>query len=116
MLQAEPIFKEPSKFSELVDPLLKDDYPKKSFNQAVAVAAMCLQDDASIRPLMRDVVTALSYLSGPETGLASAVSSPSPSPCPSPQKNEITADERKRAVAEAIEWGSNSRNNVKNLA
>ncbi|CAA2958434.1 serine threonine- kinase At3g07070-like [Olea europaea subsp. europaea] len=113
---AEPIFKEPSKFSELVDPLLKDDYPKKSFNQAVAVAAMCLQDDASIRPLMRDVVTALSYLSGPETGLASAVSSPSPSPCPSPQKNEITADERKRAVAEAIEWGSNSRNNAKNLA
>ncbi|KAL2470653.1 Serine/threonine-protein kinase [Abeliophyllum distichum] len=122
---AEPIFKEPSRFSELVDPLLKEDFPKKSFNQAVAVAAMCLQDDASIRPLMSDVVTALSYLgTGPETGLDLAVASPSPSPCPSPgvagnsesHHDKITADERKRAVAEAIEWGSNSRNNTKTLA
>ncbi|KAL2488148.1 Serine/threonine-protein kinase [Forsythia ovata] len=122
---AEPIFKEPSRFSELVDPLLKEDFPKKSFNQAVAVAAMCLQDDASIRPLMSDVVTAFCYLgTGPETGLDLVVSSPSPSPCPSPRvegnseshHNKITADERKRAVAEAIEWGSNSRNNTKTLA
>ncbi|KAL2488073.1 Serine/threonine-protein kinase [Forsythia ovata] len=118
---AEPIFKEPSRFLELVDPLLKEDFPKKSFNQAVAVAAMCLQDDASIRPLMSDVVTAFCYLgTGPETGLDLVVSSPSPSPCPSPRvegnseshHNKITADERKRAVAEAIEWGSNSRNNT----
>ncbi|CAI9770636.1 unnamed protein product [Fraxinus pennsylvanica] len=91
-LQAEPIFKEQNRFSELVDPLLKEDFPKKSFNQAVAVAAMCLQDESSIRPLMSDVVTALSYLgTGPETGMASAILSPSPGH--SPRNNEITVDE-----------------------
>ncbi|KAJ8535665.1 hypothetical protein K7X08_023385 [Anisodus acutangulus] len=59
---AEPILKDTSKYIELADPILEDDLPKKSFNQAVAIAAMCLQDDPAVRPLISDVVTALSYL------------------------------------------------------
>ncbi|XP_051120902.1 probable serine/threonine-protein kinase PBL26 [Andrographis paniculata] len=61
---AGPIFKEPKRFVELADPRLQGDFPNKSFNQAVAVAAMCLTEDADVRPLMRDVVIALSPLGG----------------------------------------------------
>ncbi|KAE8712900.1 Serine/threonine-protein kinase CDG1 [Hibiscus syriacus] len=59
---AEPIFKVRSKFPQLADPLLKGDFPKKGLNQAVALAAMCLQEEATVRPLMSDVVTALSFV------------------------------------------------------
>ncbi|THU68298.1 hypothetical protein C4D60_Mb08t02430 [Musa balbisiana] len=38
------------------------DYPAKGLSQAVAVAAICLQEEASVRPLMADVVKALSFL------------------------------------------------------
>jgi len=34
----------------------------KSLNQAVAIAAMCLQGEQAARPLMSDVVTALNSL------------------------------------------------------
>ncbi|XP_057508527.1 LOW QUALITY PROTEIN: probable serine/threonine-protein kinase PBL26 [Actinidia eriantha] len=74
---AEPVFKEPSMYTELADPLLCGDFPVKCLNQEVAVAAMCLQDDASGRPLMRDVVTTLSYLAlGPHAGTVSPLSGP----------------------------------------
>lgn len=86
-------------------------------NQAVAVAAMCLHEEASVRPLMSDVVSALSFLgTGPETA-TSPISMPSPSPdqamssiTEEPQEEESVI-ERQRAVAEAIEWGSSSRHN-----
>lgn len=103
---------EPSRFSELGDPLLRSDFPKKNFNQAVAIAAMCLQEDATIRPLISDVVTALSCL--PLQGDAGYSRPLSP---PSPQlvdQSEIIAQERERAVAEAIAWGSKSRHNSEN--
>ncbi|KAI3449882.1 hypothetical protein Pfo_006547 [Paulownia fortunei] len=114
---AEPIFKDPSRYSELADPLLRGDFPKKSFNQAVAVAGMCIQEDASIRPLISDVVTALSCLPvEPEAGFAPPVSNPSPQWIGSPEshQSEITAKEREIAVAEAIAWGSKSRNSSEN--
>ncbi|KAG5567302.1 hypothetical protein RHGRI_002758 [Rhododendron griersonianum] len=115
---AEPIFKEPTRYTELADPLLEGNFPVKCFNQAVAVAAMCLHGDASIRPLMRDVVTALSYLGlGPHTGSVSPLSDPA-SPLDERVKgtnenncDEVSAMERERAVAEALEWGSTSRHN-----
>lgn len=47
----------------MADPKLKKRFPERGLNQAVAIAAMCLQDEAAARPLMSDVVTALSYLS-----------------------------------------------------
>lgn len=103
---------EPSRFSELGDPLLRSDFPKKSFNQAVAIAAMCLQEDATIRPLISDVVTALSCLPlQGDAGYSHPLSPPSPQPV---DQSEIIAQERARAVAEAIAWGSKSRHNSEN--
>ncbi|KAI4368248.1 hypothetical protein MLD38_016825 [Melastoma candidum] len=61
---ANPRFRDPKQFPEMVDPLLEGKFPEKDLNQAVAIAAMCLQYEASARPLMSDIVTALSFLSG----------------------------------------------------
>ncbi|KAF7805258.1 putative serine/threonine-protein kinase PBL25 [Senna tora] len=60
---AQPIFKDPKRFPDMADPLLKKRFPEKDLNQAVAIAAMCLQEEPGARPLMSDVVTALSFLS-----------------------------------------------------
>ena len=46
----------------MVDPLLEGKYHIKGLYQALAVAAMCLQEEAATRPLISDVVTALEYL------------------------------------------------------
>ncbi|WZY84135.1 hypothetical protein YC2023_030519 [Brassica napus] len=59
---ASPLFKDRRKFSLMADPLLGGKYPMKGLYQALAVAAMCLQDEAETRPNMSDVVTALEYL------------------------------------------------------
>lgn len=61
--QAEPFFKDPKRFPDMADPHLNKQFPERSLNQAVAVAAMCLQEEPSARPLMSDVVTTLSFLS-----------------------------------------------------
>lgn len=50
----------------MVDPLLEGNYPVKGLCQALAVAAMCLQEEAGTRPLIGDVVTALEYLTIPQ--------------------------------------------------
>jgi len=60
---AQPIFREPGRFPDMADRLLKKEFPEKELNQAVAIAAMCLQEEAGVRPLMSDVVTTLSFLS-----------------------------------------------------
>ncbi|KAF9689002.1 hypothetical protein SADUNF_Sadunf01G0046500 [Salix dunnii] len=44
------------------DPLLQGRYPMRGLYQALAVASMCIQEQAAARPLIGDVVTALSYL------------------------------------------------------
>ncbi|XP_059664763.1 probable serine/threonine-protein kinase PBL23 isoform X2 [Cornus florida] len=59
---AQPLFKDKKKFPLMADPLLEGNYPLKGLYQALAVAAMCLQEEATIRPLISDVVTALEYL------------------------------------------------------
>ncbi|XP_019056124.1 PREDICTED: serine/threonine-protein kinase At3g07070 [Nelumbo nucifera] len=84
---AQPFFKDPSKFPALADPLLQGDFPVTSLNQAVAIAAMCLQDEPVARPLMSDVVTTLSFLSGDDLGL------PLPPPPPSDEKSSSQEDD-----------------------
>ncbi|KAM7463047.1 hypothetical protein LguiA_031168 [Lonicera macranthoides] len=59
---ARPLFKDRRKFPKMADPLLQGRYPMRGLYQALAVAAMCLQEQAATRPLIGDVVTALSYL------------------------------------------------------
>ncbi|KAG2404874.1 serine/threonine-protein kinase [Vigna angularis] len=115
--QAEPIFKEPNRYSELADPVLEGKFPVRSLNQAVAIAAMCLNEEPSVRPLISDVVTALSFLGTIPKGEEDL---PGASPVDDPQQptnassnlldQDLAAMERQRAVAEAIEWGNNSRN------
>ncbi|KAL6567483.1 putative serine/threonine-protein kinase pbl23 [Orobanche gracilis] len=59
---AKPLFKDRRKFTLMADPLLEGNYPVKGLYQALAVAAMCLQEESSTRPLIGDVVTALEFL------------------------------------------------------
>ncbi|CAN6223320.1 unnamed protein product [Urochloa humidicola] len=62
VLWAGPRFKDKRRFAEMADLMLQGDYPTKGLHQALAIAAMCLQEDATMRPGMSDVVTALDYL------------------------------------------------------
>ncbi|CAJ1976309.1 unnamed protein product [Sphenostylis stenocarpa] len=62
---ATPLFRDPKRYPEMADPLLNMNFPAKDLNQVVAIASMCLQEEADARPLISDVVTALSFLSTP---------------------------------------------------
>jgi len=44
--QAAPLFKDRSQFTAIADPFLGGKYPKKSLYQALAIAAMCIQEEA----------------------------------------------------------------------
>lgn len=46
----------------MVDPLLEGQYPVRGLYQALAIAAMCVQEQPNMRPVTTDVVTALNYL------------------------------------------------------
>lgn len=59
---ARPLFNDRRRLSKLADPRLQGQYPMRGLYQALAVASMCIQDEAAARPLIADVVTALSYL------------------------------------------------------
>lgn len=59
---AQPIFRDPSRFPDMADPLLQKRFPVTSLNQAVGVAAMCLQEEPIARPLISDISGALSFL------------------------------------------------------
>lgn len=65
ILQARPLFKDRIQFTKMADPLLEGNCPQKCLYQALAIAAMCLQEEADTRPLMADVVTALEFLATP---------------------------------------------------
>ncbi|WCJ38099.1 Protein kinase superfamily protein [Euphorbia peplus] len=59
---AQPFFKDPNRYPDLADPQLGGEFPVRALNQAVGVAAMCVQEEAMVRPLMTDVANALSFL------------------------------------------------------
>ncbi|KAH0933942.1 hypothetical protein HID58_011059 [Brassica napus] len=106
-------------FHELADPSLEGVFPEKALNQAVAVAAMCLQEEGTVRPLISDVVTALGFLGTAPDG---SISVPRYDDIPSPPQpsgetsgdDSAAAEERERAVAEAMEWGVASRAHSRN--
>ncbi|XP_039024874.1 probable serine/threonine-protein kinase PBL25 [Hibiscus syriacus] len=60
---AQPIFKEPKNFPHMADPSLNNKFPERGLNQAVAMAAMCVQEEAAARPLISDLSSILSFLS-----------------------------------------------------
>ncbi|KAL1190578.1 putative serine/threonine-protein kinase PBL25 [Cardamine amara subsp. amara] len=92
---AQPIFRDPTRFSQLADPLLQGEYPKKSLNQAIAVAAMCLHEEPTVRPLISDVVTALSFL-GPSSNF------------PNTDHNDLQQNGSPNYV-DAVQWDSSPR-------
>lgn len=59
---ARPLFNDRRKLPKMADPRLEGRYPMRGLYQALAVASMCIQSEAVSRPLIADVVTALSYL------------------------------------------------------
>ncbi|XP_068645749.1 serine/threonine-protein kinase PBL27-like [Aristolochia californica] len=56
---ARPSFKDRRKLEKLADPMLQGQYPKRGLYRALAVAAMCLQEQPAVRPAIADVVTTL---------------------------------------------------------
>ncbi|KAF7113293.1 hypothetical protein RHSIM_RhsimUnG0139500 [Rhododendron simsii] len=59
---ARPLFKDRKKFPQMADPDLEGQYPMRGLYQALAIAAMCVQEHPNMRPLIADIVTALNYL------------------------------------------------------
>lgn len=46
----------------MVDPQLKGRYPVRSLHHAIAIAAMCIQEQPTFRPMIGDIVVALDYV------------------------------------------------------
>ena len=46
----------------MVDPLLHENFPVRCLHQAMAITAMCIQEQPKFRPLIGDIVVALEYL------------------------------------------------------
>lgn len=110
--QAKPMLTDRKRYSELVDPLLRGEYTERDLGQAVGVAAMCLQEEASVRPYMSDAVVALGFLAEVPAGYK-AKSGPilqmkqvEDITVTSSSKQDKSTYDRQKAVAEAIEWGS----------
>ncbi|XP_011041219.1 PREDICTED: serine/threonine-protein kinase CDL1-like isoform X2 [Populus euphratica] len=61
-LVAWPFLKDQKKYCQLADPRLEGCYPRRCFNYAIAITAMCLNEQASFRPLIGDILAALEYL------------------------------------------------------
>ncbi|EPS57281.1 protein kinase 1, partial [Genlisea aurea] len=59
---AKPMFKDRSKFREMVDGALEGRYPIRGLYQIIAIAAMCIQEQPRLRPPISDVVKALNFL------------------------------------------------------
>ncbi|KAL6578262.1 putative serine/threonine-protein kinase pbl21 [Orobanche minor] len=77
-----PFLKDRRNFVKMVDPLLKGRFSFKSLQHAVVITSMCLQEQASIRPLISDVATALEYLASQadDSRRTTSLSQTSPSP------------------------------------
>ncbi|KAF9611939.1 hypothetical protein IFM89_037159 [Coptis chinensis] len=81
-----PFLKEKKMYVQLVDPLLNGHFPVRSLHQAIAITAMCLQEQPNFRPIASDIVVALEYVaSQPYSERRSEKSSP-PLSSPTPQE------------------------------
>lgn len=101
---ARPMFKDRRKFAQMADPMLHGRYPMRGLYQALAVAAMCLQEDAATRPLIGDVVKALGYL-------ASQTYAPSVHPAQNIRVAPSTPSREKRNKERKDSDGSDRENN-----
>lgn len=111
---ARPLFKDRRKFGQMADPKLRGHFPVRGLFQALAVAAMCLHEQAASRPLIADVVTALNFLASQTcdatpvlNGARQVASNPAPEAAKlDPPENAADA-QRQQAVESHEESGSN---------
>ena len=96
------MFRDPKKYPDMADHLLNKQFPEKDLNQAVAIAAMCLQEEASVRPFMSDVVTTLSFLS---------TSPPPPGATPAPIPADTNQDGNSECVTDNDESSGEASDN-----
>ncbi|CAL0305895.1 unnamed protein product [Lupinus luteus] len=57
-----PYFSDKRKLVQIVDPLLRGNFPVRCLHQAIAITAMCLQEHPKVRPRISDIAVALEYL------------------------------------------------------
>ncbi|KAG0495225.1 hypothetical protein HPP92_006219 [Vanilla planifolia] len=121
---AQPMFRDQKRFPELVDQLLKGAFPTIGLNQAVGIAAMCLQEEAMVRPLMADIVMALSYLiEGPPLSEVASVpppiiNPPLPEERPryhSPELASVVAEGRNRSSSSSRKFPSSKTSSSKHV-
>uniref|UniRef100_A0ACD5Z4C3 Uncharacterized protein n=1 Tax=Avena sativa TaxID=4498 RepID=A0ACD5Z4C3_AVESA len=98
---ARPLFNDRRKLPKMADPRLEGRYPMRGLYQALAVASMCIQSEAASRPLIADVVTALSYLASQSYNPNEAHASRKPG---GDQRSKVS--ENGRAVSGSDEAGS----------
>lgn len=89
-MQASPLFRDRRKFCDIADPLLGGRYPRRGLYHALAVAAMCVHEDPSMRPRMADVVTALAYIASQPFNPSDACSSVIQASSPPRRDNRVT--------------------------
>ncbi|KAL6982603.1 putative serine/threonine-protein kinase pbl21 [Sarracenia purpurea var. burkii] len=83
----------------MVDPTLQGSFPIRSLHHAIAITAMCLQEQAKFRPVIGDIVVALEYLASQTNKESERVvpcSPPSPSPSPPPSQHDTDSFSRER--------------------
>ncbi|KAJ3696016.1 hypothetical protein LUZ60_001393 [Juncus effusus] len=86
---AAPLFRDKSRYSEMADPLLRGRYPIKGLYHALAISAMCLQEEAESRPVISDVVTALQFLANPKPDILDMPDEFYPPPGHMPSSSDI---------------------------
>ncbi|XP_059660664.1 probable serine/threonine-protein kinase PBL7 isoform X2 [Cornus florida] len=94
---ARPLFKDRKNFLQMADPALQSQYPVRGLYQAIAIAALCVQEQPTMRPQAADVVTALNYL-------ASQPYDPQSRPVPGPRRAPTThrrvKDDKQKLLAD----------------
>ncbi|KAL3649361.1 putative serine/threonine-protein kinase pbl7 [Castilleja foliolosa] len=86
---AKPLFKDRKKFHEMVDPMLEGKYPMRGLYQVLAISAMCIQEQPTLRPAITDIVSALKYL-------ATQTYEPKIHPIPSPGSSHEGDEDTKK--------------------
>ncbi|KFK37693.1 hypothetical protein AALP_AA3G016400 [Arabis alpina] len=118
---AQPIFRDPKRYPDMADPALEKRFSERGLNQAVAIASMCVQEEAAARPLISDVMIALSFLSmSTEDGIPTAVpilsfKDKSMSIALSRHDSNIAEDDKSSTSSEEEEYSDEEKEQVSNM-
>ncbi|XP_023005915.1 probable serine/threonine-protein kinase PBL7 [Cucurbita maxima] len=91
---ARPLFNDRLRFAQMADPMLRGQHPSRGLYQALAIAAMCVQEQPNMRPVIADVVTALSYLASQRYNPSTSIPHGSPASAFTPPRNNRDSDRK----------------------